>query len=252
MAPPEVLELARAFGDPANDLCILAEGNVSCQGASEALWIKASGVQMGVMTAEDFVEVRKEPLLSALANPKISEEEARTILNDSRVNTNSKHVPSTEAFMHAHLLSLDGVHFVGHGHPPALLSLLVLSDASELATRRWFPDEIVCCGPAACYVPYVAPGLLLAVAIRSAVERYQEKWGSWPKTIWLQNHGLICLGTTGAEVRSAAQMSVKAARVVLEAMQTKSEMRPLSPGQIRQIYDWPDEHYRQRMLRGEH
>lgn len=250
MAPQELLDLAHAFGDPANDLCILAEGNVSCRASDDTFWIKASGVQMGSMSLEDFVEVRLEPLWKAIDGGDMSEVECRTLLNDARVDQAARHIPSTEAFMHAYLLNEEGVRVVGHSHPTPLLSLLSLKNAGSLAGDRFFPDEVVLCGPWSPFVPYVAPGLPLAKALREPVFQHCDVFDEPPKSIWLQNHGLICPGSTAAEVLNASLMSVKAAHVKLGALQSGQKLRPLTRKEVSQIHSWPDEHYRQQMLRG--
>ena len=243
----DLVELAHAFGKPENDLCILAEGNVSCKGEHGTLIIKGSGVGLEHITSGGLIEVSCKPVLEALDHPPGDEQAVRQILNSARTDPAARHVPSTEAFMHAWLLDLPGVQFVGHGHPSALLSILALDSAEELASKRLFPDEIVCCGSAACYVGYHPPGLPLAIAIRTAVEDFVIKREQTPKTIWLQNHGLICLGASVPEVMCAALMSVKAARVLLGALQS-GNVRFLTEAEVRQISDWPDEHYRQRLL----
>lgn len=250
--PAQLIELAHFMGDHAEDLCILAEGNVSCRSQEGRIWVKASGHQMAKIGPSGFVEIESSSVLEALDGPEPSVAEVRKILNTSMVGgAGDKAQPSTEAFMHAYFLSLDGVEFVAHGHPTPLLSLLCQEGASAWAARRLFPDEIVCCGPAACFVPYVAPGLRLAVEIRSAVGRFRSEWGIEPKTIWLQNHGLIALAKTAREAMSICSMSAKAARVLLGALASGEEIRWMSNEEINAIFEWPDEHFRQRELRGE-
>lgn len=253
-APPtKLIELAHFMGEPSNDLCILAEGNVSCRSSEGRIWIKASGQQMARLGPEGFVEVNTAKILEALDRPEPNSEGIRAILNDSMTfqTPGGSLQPSTETYMHAYLLSLDGVEFVAHGHPTSLLSILSLQEASAFAAKRLFPDEIVCCGPEACFVPYVAPGLRLAVEVRNAITAYRERWGSAPKTIWLQNHGLIALASTAKEAMSICAMSVKAARVTLGALACGKPIRWLTAAEVAGIYEWPDEHFRQKLLAGE-
>lgn len=251
MPPPqELIDLARALADPDLDAAILAEGNVSAISGEGSFWIKASGACMAGIDETGFVEVCSEPLLRAMDEPIGDEDLVRRILNEARIDPHSEAIPSTEAFKHAYLLSYPGVRFVAHSHPTALLSLLALKDSSELAKKRLFPDEIVLCGAASCWVPYVPPGMPLAMEIVGAVTLFLAAYGVLPKTILLQNHGLITLGATAKEAMSATSMSVKAARVALGALQTGREVRWLSDEEIRQIANWPDEHYRQKRLWG--
>ena len=71
--------------------------------------------------------------------------------------------------MHAFLLTLPGVEFVGHTHVTRINGLLCSARGWEAlqAGRRMFPDEIVVCGVAPCCVPYVDPGIPLARALRA-------------------------------------------------------------------------------------
>jgi rhamnose utilization protein RhaD (predicted bifunctional aldolase and dehydrogenase) len=251
MPPPnELLDLARAVSDPALDAAILAEGNVSAASESGCFWIKGSGVQMGSAGPEGFVEVDSAHVLSILDSGIRDEAEVRRVLNDARVDKRTAVRPSTESFMHAVLMGVGKTRFVAHCHPTPLIGLCALEDGPELAKKRLFPDEIVLCGRAACWVPYVAPGLPLAVEIRDAVKQHQKRHREDPKTFWLQNHGLIALGQTSKEAESATRMAIKAARVLLGALQTGQSIRYLTEPEIDQIAGWPDEHFRQRQLWG--
>lgn len=135
MPHSKLIALAQFMGDPKNDLCILAEGNVSARKGADSFLVKASGHSMTDIREEGFVEVRYEPLIAALKQPEMSVADVRNTLNGALVHggATSTSQPSTEAFMHAYLLSLDGVEFVAHGHPTPLLSLLSLEGAAEFA-----------------------------------------------------------------------------------------------------------------------
>lgn len=243
----EAVELARFMGAPELDCTILAEGNVSARADADSFWVKASGLHMGSISSEGFVRVRFEPILSALDGPS-GDERVRELLTEACVSRSGMR-PSVETFMHAYLLSLPGVAFVAHGHPTPLVSLLCLAEAPELAKTRLFPDEVVCCGPAAAFVSYTDPGLSLANAVHASVERHTAEFGGLPRTIWIANHGLVVLGESPAEVRNAVQMSIKAARAWLGALSTGKTIKPLAKEQVERIHSRPDEHYRQRLLK---
>ncbi len=235
----EAATLARTLGDPALDLAMLAEGNTSAREDEGTFWVKASGLSMREIEPEGFVQVRFEPILAAQG---LDDAGVRALLASARAEEGPL-LPSVETFMHAWLLTLPGVSVVGHCHPTDLLPILCRPDGPEEAARRYFPDEIVCCGPASAWVPYVDPGLPLAEAIREGVEAYVAEWGGVPKTIWMGNHGLIALGSNRREVESATLMAAKAARVRLGGAST-----PLTRVQVERIANRPDEHYRQRLL----
>ncbi|RYG25756.1 class II aldolase [bacterium] len=235
----EAAALARVLGDPAHDLAMLAEGNTSAREDAESFWVKASGLSMREIGPEGFVRVAFGPVLEAQG---LDDASVRALLASSRLESGPL-MPSVETFMHAWLLTLPGVTVVGHCHPTDLLPILCRPDAEERAKERFFPDEIVCCGPASAWVPYVDPGLPLAAAVREGVEAFVREWGSVPKTIWMGNHGLIALGANRREVEAATLMSAKAARVRLGGA-----TQPLSREQVERIATRPDEHYRQRLL----
>lgn len=247
--PQDLVALSHLLGDPANDLAMLGEGNTSCLGPEKGtFWVKASGCQLGKIQQCGFVLMKSKPLLQALAGPSLTDSDVRELLSASRVNQDQPLMPSVESFMHAALLLLEGVEVVGHVHPTGLLSLLCLDGAEEIAGQRLFPDEIVCCGPATCWVPYTDPGLPLALAIMSATRGYIQRWGRNPKIWWLGNHGLIAAGANTKEVESAVLMGAKSARVWLGALQSGRPLTVLTPDQVERIAGRPDEHYRQRML----
>jgi rhamnose utilization protein RhaD (predicted bifunctional aldolase and dehydrogenase) len=244
----QLISLAHALADPDLDAAILAEGNVSARGSDETLWIKASGSQMADAGPDAFVEVWNRPVLASLEQTPPTEAAAREILNLARKDLSTQALPSTETFMHAYLLSLPGVEWVGHTHPSSLLSILVTEGAQEFAERRIFPDEVVLCGAASCWVPYVAPGLPLAIELRKSTLAFQKRWGRIPSSYWLQNHGLIVVGRSPREVECGMRMAVKSARILLGALQTGRKPRWLTAEEVQQIANWPDEHYRQRCL----
>jgi len=228
-------------------LAILAEGNTSAREDADTFWVKASGFSLNGIGPEGFVRVRFAPIFAAIRGGTASDDEVREILREARVDE-ERLMPSVETFMHAYLLNLTGIEYVGHTHPTTLLSLLALNDAKAMATVRVFPDEVVCCGPATAFVPYVDPGLPLALAIKDSVEAFVDEFGELPKTIWLANHGLIAIGKTTAEVESATFMAEKAAKVRLGAIGSGKSVRPLSKVEVERIHRRPDEHYRQRLL----
>lgn len=235
----EAAALARVLGDPVHELAMLAEGNTSAREDDKCFWVKASGLSMRDIGVDGFVRVAFDPILGAEG---LDDTEVRALLASARIEAGPL-MPSVETFMHAWLLTLPGVSIVGHCHPTDLLPILCRPDAEARAKERYFPDEIVCCGPASAWVPYVDPGLPLANAVREGVESYVREWGSVPKTIWMGNHGLIALGSNRREVEAATLMTAKAARVRLGGA-----TQPLSRDQVERIATRPDEHYRQRLL----
>ncbi len=249
LPPNGFVEFSRKLGDSTADLAILGEGNTSIKGDEPGtFWVKASGCQLGTSQSSGFVLMKSAPLMDALAGPSLTDSEVKSVLASSRVDQSVDLMPSVESFMHAALLELEGVNVVGHVHPTPLLSLLCLEGAEETAEQRLFPDEIVCCGPASCWVPYTDPGLALSLAIMAATKDYLQRWGQTPKVWWLGNHGLIGVGANTKEVESAVFMGAKSARVWLGAFQSGRKIKTLTAQEVERIAGRPDEHYRQKML----
>jgi len=244
----ELVNLCLKLGSPTADLAILGEGNASAKVGEGQFYVKASGFSMSNITSTGFALVNSRPILEALDGPDLSDAAVRSLLAESRAEPSRDPTPSVETFMHAYLLSLRDVNFVGHTHPTPLISLLSIEGCEQIAKQRLFPDEIVCCGPATAFVPYVDPGLPLARAIKASVENFIDEYGMVPKTIWLQNHGLICPAKSVRDVESASFMSIKAVRAWIGALSTGQKMRPLTQGSIERIHTRPDEHYRQKLI----
>jgi rhamnose utilization protein RhaD (predicted bifunctional aldolase and dehydrogenase) len=242
-----LLALSHALGEERRALAILGEGNTSTRAGADTFLVKASGSSLGTMTAAGVVECRAAPLLEMLGRDGMSDQQIEDALFDSRVSPAAKK-PSVEALFHAYLLSLPGIHFVGHTHPVSVNSILCSPRAAEFAHGRIFPDEVVCCGPASVLVPYTDPGLPLAQAIRRKVGRFMEKRGVPPRVVLLENHGIITFGASPEAVKAAMFMADKAAKIFLAATSLGGP-RFLSAREVERIASRLDEHYRQRMLK---
>ena len=245
----ELLILSRRLGDPIHDWAILGEGNTSARIDGETFFVKASGSQLSTISADQFAEVKCAPIVEALnASRDYTDTEVKDLLLGSCVGGNGK-MPSVETLLHAYLLSLHGVTFIGHTHVTTINGLLCSERGWQTmqASGRMFPDEIVVCGEAPCCVAYVDPGLPLARELRDRVEGYIDEYGTWPKTIYMQNHGFIAVGKTSKEVESITMMADKAARVMLGAMACGGPTF-LSEENVRRIATRPDEHYRQKAI----
>jgi len=118
----QLMTLSKNLGIPANDYVILAEGNTSAKIDNETFLVKASGTQLSAMEYSHFVEVRFEAAL-ALLEQDLDDEGVKDGLNAARVDPTVTLRPSVETILHALILQLDGVNFVGHTHPSAVNSL---------------------------------------------------------------------------------------------------------------------------------
>jgi rhamnose utilization protein RhaD (predicted bifunctional aldolase and dehydrogenase) len=245
----ELVTLSRSLGDPARDLAILGEGNTSAQIDLERFFVKASGKTLATADESSFVEVLLGSALHVLDGPDLTDAQVRDALTHCKADASNPLMPSVETFLHAYLLSLTDVNFVGHTHPTAVNAILCSVNAKEAVSGRLFPDEVVCCGPAVCYVEYTDPGLPLARHLRDRVEQFIDAEGMPPKVILMESHGFIATGRTPRDVETVTSMYVKTARTLLGAY-AMGGPRFLSRENVDRIHTRPDEHYRQRQIGG--
>jgi rhamnose utilization protein RhaD (predicted bifunctional aldolase and dehydrogenase) len=245
----ELLAMSRNLGNPALDYAILGEGNSSARADADTFWVKASGAALQTLQEKDLIRVRFD-VLSKLVNDNVVEDGAvRAGLEAARVDPTVTALPSVETFLHALVLQVEGINFVGHTHPTAINSILCSQKVDEAIAGRLFPDEIVYCGPAPVYIPYTDPGLPLARAVRNGINKFIDVWGEAPKVILMQNHGFIALGKSALEVENITAMAVKAARVLIGTYALGGP-HFLDMGFAERIRSRPDEHYRQKLWSG--
>ncbi len=242
-----LLDLSHQLGNPARPLAILGEGNASAKLSDETFIVKASGCSLGTLDKTGVVECRSKILLPLMNKTGLTDAEVDGTLLNSRVDATAKK-PSVEALFHAWLLSLPGIEFVGHTHAPAVLSILCSPRAREFATKKIFPDEIVCCDVASVFIPYTDPGLKLAQAIRVRTEKFIRNIGRPPRVILMENHGIITLGRSIEAVLSAMLMAEKTATVWLGAAALGGPTF-MTPEHVERISGRPDEAVRRKMLK---
>jgi len=251
MATPALTELwkmTNRLGRPELDYVILGEGNTSARENDGSFWVTPSGAELLTVEREAFVLVDHARALALLDAPLITDEQLREALVATRVDGAKEPRPSVETAVHAVLLELPGVKYIGHTHPTWVNMVTCSNDFGETVAGRLFPDEVVMCGLAPLLVPYVDPGVPLAREVRSRSAAYLAKWGQAPKVVLMQNHGLVALGATALEVEQVTAMTVKAARVLVgsHAMGGPHFMPEV---EVLRIHGRLDEHYRQRVIR---
>lgn len=242
----ELIRLSHDLGREDRRLAILGEGNTSARVSDETFVVKASGSQLGKLDENGVVECRFAPLLAMLERNDLDDAAVDAALLDSRVDANSRK-PSVEAVFHAYLLSLPGMNYVAHTHPIAVNGILCSPRAGDFATKRTFPDEIVCCGSESVLVPYTDPGLVLAKAIRQGMVSFIKKNDAPPRIILLTNHGLIAPAATAAGTLVATLMATKAAEIFTNAAALGGPIF-LTPENVQRIEGRKDEHYRRKAL----
>jgi rhamnose utilization protein RhaD (predicted bifunctional aldolase and dehydrogenase) len=243
----QLIEMSRSLGDPARNLVILGEGNTSAKADENTFFVKASGKELRTADENSFVKVSLPRVLEGLDSKSLTDEEVKKVLTEAKIDRSTDKMPSLETFLHAYVLSLPNINFVGHTHPTAVNAILCSNNAREAVSGRLFPDEIVCCGPAVCYVEYTDPGLALARHLRHRVEEFIEEQNMAPKVILMENHGMIACGRTTRDVETITSMYVKTAHIIMGAY-AMGKPRFLTPENVARIHTRPDEKYRQIKL----
>jgi rhamnose utilization protein RhaD (predicted bifunctional aldolase and dehydrogenase) len=243
----QLVAMSNHLGDPTLDYAMLGEGNTSALAEDGTFWVKASGYNLGSITARGFVRVRLDRALDLLKSDANTDDQIKAGLNAAKVDPSDTRRPSVETVLHALALNLEGVNFCGHTHPTAI-NALTCSVAFEAAARgRLCPDEIVSCGPASVIVPWTDPGLPLARQVQELIFEYIDERGELPKMVLLQNHGLIALGATAHEVNAITAMAVKSARI-LAGTYAFGGPNFFSEEVVAKIHTRPDEVYRRRVI----
>ena len=243
----ELVGLSRSLGDPGRDLVILGEGNTSVRLDDESFLVKASGTSLAGAVAEGFVGMDFGRTLALLDLEDTPDDALGGALMAACTGRGDLR-PSIEAVMHALCLTEGEATFVGHTHPVSVNSILCSDRAEVLSEGAIFPDQIVVLGRHPLHVPYADVGLPLARALRDGLREHKERVGAAPKTLYLQNHGLVALGESAGGVERVTAMAEKHARIMAGAL-AAGEPVYLTAEQADSLDTRPDEEYRRRVLR---
>ena len=240
--------LSRSLGRPERDLVIFGEGNTSVRLDDESFLVKASGTSLANADAESFVEMDFGRTLALLDLEDPADDELGEALMGARSSGEGGLRPSIEAPLHALALTEGEAAFVGHTHPTAVNSVLCSDRAGALSEGAIFPDQIVVLGRHPLHIPYADVGLPLAHALRDGLREHKRRVGAPPKTIYLQNHGLVALGGSASGVEQVTTMAAKHARIVAGVL-AAGEPVYLTEKQADSLDTRSDEEYRRRVLR---
>ncbi|WP_347754848.1 class II aldolase/adducin family protein [Agrococcus sp. ProA11] len=241
----DLLALCHAVGEPHRGLAILGEGNVSARLDEQRMLVKASGSTLGSAGPDDLVECELAPILAMLDAEDADDDAVGAALMASRVDQQAKR-PSVEALLHAVVLSF-GAGAACHTHPISANGILCSDRAELIAAGALFPDQIVVLGQRALFVPYVDPGLGLALHMRDALRRFVAEHGRLPKIAYLQSHGIFAIGDDAAECLRITEMADKHARILTAALAVGSP-NFLGDDVLDRIENRADEHHRRRVL----
>lgn len=241
-----LVNLSHELGREERQFAILGEGNTSAMGSDGTFWVKASGSQLGNITAKDFCQVSLSAIEKMLATEQLTDVEVNTGLQAALVDSRQPQ-PSVETFLHALCLTEGEAAWVGHTHTVSVNQILCSQQGATPFLRPIFPDGIVVCGPAPAVVPYVDPGLPLALAVRQCLQEYKSYYQHPPKLLLMVNHGPVALGQTAGEVLNIMLMVDKWAQILLGTYALGGP-KFFTPEDVERIDNRLDEHYRRRKL----
>ena len=247
----KLVKLSNNLGRIDYHLAIIGEGNTSAKvkakGIAGSFYIKASGTQLATVCENDFVQVYFEPIMQLINMENSSAEDINNIFKKAKVDKKYQANPSVETLLHAICLNLEGVNFVGHTHPTAVNRLTCSKSFPENLKGRIYPDEIILLGKESVFIPYTDPGVKLAQKAKKEIEIFLNKYGERPKSIYLQNHGFVALGSTPTEVENITLTANKAAEIRFGALLTGG-INTFSEDIVNYIAERTDEKYRQRLF----
>lgn len=246
VAHDDCRQLAHRLGEPARDLVVAAEGNVSVRLDDDHIAVSASGTSLASLPEDGLVRLRVADLLT-LVDTAGSDADVAAGLRAAR-EPQDQPVPSVESMLHAVCYAETDARFIAHTHPTAVNALLCSRDAEVVVDRNIYPDQIVVLGRTRLLLPYIDPGLELARAIRTGLRDFRAEHGTTPRVIYAGNHGMFALAQSVAEALAISDMANKIARVLLATM-SASEPAFMTDEDVRRIDSRDDEHVRRELLR---
>ncbi|MBC7723160.1 MAG: class II aldolase/adducin family protein [Burkholderiaceae bacterium] len=212
----ELVALTRSLGEPAKDLVILAEGNVSERLPDGRLVIKTSGANMATSVPEEFVVVDVDPLTELLLAGSTSQADVTAAL-DAGDHGGARRRASIETLIHVAVQHIQPSRFVAHTHPTPIVSLLASVHAATAFEEWVYSDEAVVIGRPL-FVPYAEPGIALGRLFLERLRGYVDEHDELPSLVLLGNHGLVAIAATAQGAEAITLMAVKGARVRLGAL----------------------------------
>ena len=246
----EILEqliwLSHELGREERQLAILGEGNTSAVCPDDTFWVKASGSQLGNISAQGFSRVSIPAIMELMTRTQMDDQEVGSALMVALADAAHRR-PSVETFLHALCLHEAGARWVAHTHAVSVNQILCSRLGAEPFLNHLFPDGIVVCGRHPAVVPYVDPGFQLALVVRDELRRYLDTHGHAPKLLLMVNHGLVALGQNAQEALNVTLMADKWAKIIVGTYALGGPAF-LPDTHAERIDNRPDEHYRRQQL----
>ncbi len=213
----ELIELSRFYGQ--NPDFVLAGGGNTSYKDDETLFIKASGVSLAGITPDGFVGVNRGKLNEIWEKQysESSEDSDFQILQDileSCEKGEENKRPSVETLLH----SLFPFAYVVHTHH-CLINGMTCAQRGEEGARALFGDRVL-------WVPITKPGYTAAKRVREDIGSYSERFGSAPRVVVLQNHGVFVAGESFEEIRKQTDSLVETLR---SEISVEPDVTPVDP-----------------------
>ena len=187
----QLIDISRNYGsDPAFE--IAGGGNTSFKDV-DRIWIKASGIPLAGIGESGFVclsrqelreiEEKTYPEDSLVREEQVKRDMQRAIISPKDLR------PSVETSLH----NLIDYAFVVHTHPTIINAVMCANDAQKEVAERF--------GSEALFVEYSDPGYILFKKLQAEIRTYRQRYGSVPKIIFLQNHGIFVGAGSTAEIK---------------------------------------------------
>ena len=217
-----LVSLAHFLGKDTHQLVIQDEGNVSAMIPTEkqtkTFLISADHANLNTIEEKSFVLINQKLVLKVLSEKNPSDSLMEKVLTEAKMEPHSDIQPSLETFLHAVCLNVKDIHFVAHTHPVPVAVLTCSSDFPENLRGRIYPDEIIALGNDSVFVPYTRPGVNLAQRLKLSIADFRQKYQHSPRIAYLQNHGMIAMGSSAEEVIHITLMATKAAAIRVGAL----------------------------------
>lgn len=191
----QFIKLSRAIGRRP-DFVQGAGGNISVKINNQKMLIKASGWRLAEIKENNgLVEVD----YNAIKNS------GNFIFKESQ---NLR--PSIETGFH---IFLD--KFVIHTHSVYVNIIACAVDGEKLSADIFKNSGILIT-----WVDYYNPGVPLALAIKSAIEKYENSFGKKPEAVLMKNHGLI---VSGDDVKNVFELHNKIQEIIKQGLSLKKK-----------------------------
>ena len=188
-----LVELSRSFGsDP--EMVLAGGGNTSAK-VDGHLLVKASGVGLSQIEAENFVDLDRAALQKLLESDLPTsraerEAEFKQALLAARLSPSTQR-PSVESVLH-HLMP---GKFVVHLHA-TVVNQFACSRGGRALVEQHLGQDVV-------WVALVDPGFILAKSLQEELRAFRARTGKErPRAVIMQNHGVVFGGETPDEARA--------------------------------------------------